>query len=544
MRRSAFSLPLVLTLPLGLAACFGSDDKDTKPASACHILDVSPQIRLDATFVNPLISATYTAPAAGRCNTLVLRLGQDTVVPTRVLLASEQPNPEGGVVGSMTIEPTSDLQPSTSYGVFLDGHFRTTFITGTQRRGNFVKAEDVRVQYLTLPKSDRVAKDQINGLLTPYADALVKQLRIPTTSEPYVRDLLRHHLPTLAAPGAVHDVLVRRLVYRSNDADGYPVSLSGLLVFPVQAPGGPAVDYNGMSLVLGQRGALRQGEPAPSSGAHEMLAPAMLAAGKGHIFFAPDLIGHGESAALPQAFLIAKEAAGHTVDMLTAVREYFKQQHSAQPGTALNVFGVSQGAFSAIAALPALSPTATLHNVYGVSGPYDVRRTVDSALRAAAGEARDDYARDANLALIPGYLRLALDSLKEYQNFAYDPKTVFDDKLQVLPSFLTDYKNGKHKRLAAHLAVNSPAAGSQRLDATMARLRLYRYGADTLVASRNTDDMLAQLRAQRSGIAEATAGDCREQSAVVKEVVAQSTSPSTPHAICTPFVLNDFIGAL
>lgn len=534
-----------LVLPLLLAACGGQQNrKDTPRVSDCQVLKLTPERQTRTAVVNPLISAVYTSAVSGTCASLALKDDAGAILPTRTVAASEQAKPGGGVVGSMTIEPLADLRASTAYGVFLNGQSVATFATGVERRGQWLKVDDVTVDFPSLPSASRIPRDRINALADAFIATQLKAHDIPDVVEPLLRTLLRVELPRIAAPGARYDAQVKRVVYRSTDAAGAPVSLSGLLVFPTSASGGPDIDLGGLPLVLGQHPTVKHGAPAPSSGADFMLLPGLWAAGKGHVYFAPDLIGLGESAALPQAFVIGKDTSAHTEDMLTAVREYFLQVHRAQLGQDLRVIGLSQGAFSAMAALPALSRLATVRVVYGGAGPYDIHRTLDAALRAAAGAPRDPYATHANLDRLPDYLRPTLDALVAYQGFHYDPTAVLDDQGAPLPSFLAAYRRGEYDLLATHLTVNSLAEASQRYAMPTARMALYRYSKDTLLAARNTDDMLAQLQGQRPRVASATLGDCREDSLVVREILKHARSVSTPHLICFPFVLDDFLGEL
>jgi len=539
---------LFLILSLLLAACDGPKSQGSPEAAveppSCELLHVTPANALKGAAVNPRISAIYRSPVAERCASLSLHDATGRPLPTRTVAATEQALSDGGVAGSMTIEPASGLEPSASYGIVLAGTPVATFTAGTERRGQVLAVQDVTVNVPGLPAASRIPRKDINQLADILLKGQLKAHDIPSELAAMLMPLLRLELPRIADPGAIHDAQVQRVLYRSTDASGAPVTLSGLLVLPAAAKGGAAVDLNGLPLVLGQHPSTASTDPAPSSGANFMLLPGLWAAGKGHLYVAPDLIGLGESATRPQAFVIAKDASAHTEDMLAAVREHLQQVHAAQPGPDLRVVGLSQGAFSSMAALPALSRHGTVRAVYGGAGPYNIHRTVDSALRAAAGEARDDYSAHADLARLPEYLRPMLDAMAAYQGLRYDPATTFDERGAPLPGFLADYRNGKHPALTAHLAVNSLAEGSQRHHLPLATVKLYRYSGDTLLAARNTDDMLARLRQQRPDVPHAEPGDCREHSPVVREILKHARSVSTTHLICFPFVLNDFLGEL
>ncbi|WP_205929086.1 hypothetical protein, partial [Pseudomonas viridiflava] len=112
----------------------------------------------------------------------------------------------------------------------------------------------------------------------------------------------------MAEPHARYSARVKKLTYTSSRADGTPIELSGLLIYPENADGS-AFNYNGVATVLGQHGSLRSTNPAPSSAATLEVVVGLLAAGKGHVYFAPDLIGLGDTATQPQAYLIAQDTA-------------------------------------------------------------------------------------------------------------------------------------------------------------------------------------------------------------------------------------------
>ncbi|ANH68193.1 hypothetical protein [Mitsuaria sp. 7] len=541
------SLFTALSLSLLLAACGGNkgDPGGKSPdivAPACKVLRVTPEASVTAGFLDPLMTIDYTAATPGACDDFKLVDKARATVPTGVVAASEWANPNGGIAGSRTIEPLLTLLPDTPYGLQLNGTAVSSFNTGQQRRGALDgEVTDLPVEFGELKGASRIASAQINGLIDVLAHDYAGGNPIATGA---LKLLLRHELPHLASPNASFDAQVKRVRYRSLDASGAPITLSGLLVYPVQAPGGPAVDYNGKPLVIGQRGAESNDADAPSSGRNAMVLIGLAAAGKGHVYFTPDLIGRGDTAASPQAFLIAADTAAQTVDMLTAVNAYFVQNHQAQLGKDLRMLGPSQGAFSAMASVPHLARHTTIRLVSTGDGPFDNRHTTDSVLRAAAGAPLDEYSDKADFSRIPDYLGRVLAALRDYQHLDYDPKDVFDAGGQVLPSFLADYRAGKHDDMTPHLLVNSPASGSQRYDLPLAEFRMFHYSDDTLVPARNTVDMMARLQTAGQRVASVTRGDCREKSLLVKTLREFSHSKSLPHTICLPFQIDDFVGRL
>lgn len=535
-------LSLLLALPLLLTACQKHDPTPQPAAPACQILRVTPRDAMQTAFTNPLVTVAYTAATIGACEGVQLVNAQRQRIPASVVASSEWPLPNGRIAGSRTIEPDAPLPRDGQFMVQLNGLTLSTFKNGAEQRGTLQgPVEDLIVQYGGLPKAARIGRDSINGML----EVLIQDYAKGSAAvADLLRPLLRHELPHFAAPNASHDAVVKRVRYRSADASGAPVTLSGLLIYPAQSPGGPAVDLNGLPMVIGQRGAEKNDADAPSSGKNAMLLIGLIAAGKGHIYFTPDLIGKGDSASATQAFLIAADTAAQTDDMRTAVMSYFMQFHRAQPGADLRIVGPSQGGFSAVAALPHLSRHATVRLVSTGDGPFAIRHTLDAALRAAAGLPRDPYSDRADLARIPDYLGRTLAALQAYQGLSYDPKAVFQQDGSLQPSFLADYRAGRYAHWAPHLAVNSPAAGSQRYDLPLAQVRMYHFSKDTLIAARNTEDMITTFKGGTQRVAHVERGDCREDSALVKALLGLSHSKSLPHTICLPFQLDDFVGRL
>lgn len=544
MRPSPPSLFTVLSLSVLVAACGGGrgDKSPDIVAPACTVLRVTPEASVTAGFIDPSVTIDYTAATAGACDDFKLVDKTQATVPTTVVASSEWANPNGGLAGSRTIEPRQTLQPDTSYGLQLNGKAVSVFNTGQQRRGALDgDVTDLPVEFGGLTGSSRIARSQINDLVSVLVEDYARGN--PVTAA-VLKPLLRHELPHIASPNAAFDAQVKRVRYRSIDASGAPITLSGLLVYPVPSAGGPPVDYNGRPVVIGQRGAESNESDAPSSGRNAMVLIGLGAAGKGHIYFTPDLIGKGDTAASPQAFLIAADTAAHTVDMLSAVNEYFMQVHRAQPGKDLRMIGPSQGAFSAMASIPHLARQTTIRLVSTGDGPFEIRRTLDSSLRAAAGEPRDEYSDKADLSRIPDYLGRTLAALRDYQHLSYDPRTVFGADGQVLPAFLADYRAGKLSGLTPHLLLNSLASGSQRYDLPLAEFRMFHNSKDSLIPARNTEDMIARLKTEGQRVASVERGDCREDSLLVKTLLEFSHSKSLPHTICLPFQIDDFVGRL
>jgi len=508
---SAPILPaLVLLAVLGVDAQAATDPADAAiprptPQAACTLMRVTPNDAARQAFLDPLITLTHTGPSSGACGPITLRDADGAVVATTTVADTDWPDPRGGVVGRRTIEPSAPLRQGSTYRIHWNQQDVATFTVGTERRGAVVGVVDAPLQLPGLPGNAHPGKGDVDDVLEAFAESIAKGSGV---KQWLFERVLRFELPQLAKPHARFGAHVRKLTYRSADANGNPLTLSALMVTPEPAFGGPPVDFRAMPVVIGQRGSTDNDGGAPSSAATSMVVPALVAAGRGHLFLAPDLIGVGDSADQPQAYLVAADTAAQTADLLRAARAFVAQSHQATIGPDLRLFGGSQGAHSTIASLPLLAREGTVRLVSAGQGPYDVQRTFQGSLLAAAGAPRDAYAEREELAFLPSHLRDVMLSHRAYGNYAFDPARVFDANGQILPSFLQAYRAGQEHDLDRHLAANSLVTGTQVLDLPLAQLQLYHFSQDPLVPAQNTVDLLAALQqppARRTSAARAWA---------------------------------------
>ncbi len=481
----------------------------------------------------------YTGPAAGACG-IRLTDSEGNTVPTRPLVASEAAHPDGGVVGTQTLQPLTDLAAATRYSVWRGDEPLFSFSTGSGRAGQPVSVTDRAAAMKGLPASVIIQPAEINHMLEALALDLVDGNE---TVAKLVEEALSIELPKLARPDARYAARIQAMTYTSTLPDGQAVTLSGLMVLPVQ-PDGSAPDYATLPVLISQHGAQDSTAAAPSSARQIQLVVALLGAGKGHIVIAPDLIGIGDTAQQEQAYLVSRDTGAQTRDMLLALRTHLRQQYGATASQDLRIVGSSQGGHSVMAALPYLTPLSTVKLVSTLSGPFDVDRTFNGAILALAGDARDAYAVHENLDLAPQRLKASLDALKVYQHLDYDPGQVFDASGKLQAAFLADYKAGRFNTWRAHWRANSMASTSQRYDAPQAKVVMYHFGTDALVPAQNTADMLTRLRGGGSALGSVDQGDCREKSALSTLVLKLSNSPLKTHTVCAAYQYNDLVGEL
>lgn len=494
-----------------------------------------------ATNVLTTIEATVvqTGPTAGACG-IRLTDADGNTIPTRPLVTSESAHPDGGVVGTQTLQPLSQLAAAKSYTVWRGDERLFSFTTGSDRAGQPVSVTDRPAALKGLPNTVVIQPAQINDLIKTLSLDLADGKEAVAA---LIDDALSLELPKLARPDARYAARIQAMTYTSALPDGQPVTLSGLMVLPVSPDGSP-VDYSAMPALISQHGAQSSAAAAPSSAAQIQLLVALLGAGKGHIVIAPDLIGIGDTAQREQAYLVSKDTGAQTRDMLLALRKHLQQQYGATSSQELRIVGSSQGGHSVMAALPYLTPLAHVKLVNTLSGPFNVDGTFNGALLALAGDARDAYAKHEGLDLVPQRLKAAMDALKVYQGFDYDASKVFDASGGIQAGFLADYKAGRFKELRAHWRVNSMAIGSQRYDAPDAKVVMYHFNTDALVPAQNTADMLARLRGGGSTLGSVTQGDCRENSALSTLVLKLSNSPLKTHTVCAAYQYNDLVADL
>jgi hypothetical protein len=114
----------------------------------------------------------------------------------------------------------------------------------------------------------------------------------------------------------------------------------------------------------------------------------------------------------------------------------------------------------------------------------------------------------------------------------------------LLPTFLADYSNGKYPDFVDQLGLNSFPGSSEVYNAPAAKVTLYHFTNDTLVPSRNTEDMINFLNNGNHKLAAVARGNCRESSAFTALILASSTSSERTHVVCALYMIDDFLGSL
>ncbi len=508
---------------------------------ACSTLRLTPANGMQYAFINSQVSVAYSGGSASGCGAVALVDAAGKTIPTAEVYRSEWSSSPAGVVGAVTLEPLDALQPGASYqvkrGTALLGSFTTA--EGSIPRGALTQVLDQKVAFGGLPSSAQIAPAAINDLLRTFLTSLIHDPALVKT----VYDVLSKEVPHLAHPQARYSARVKRVSYTSSGANGVPTVLSGLLVYP-ENPDGSPFDYSKAGLVLGEHGSAKSAKPAVSSASTADVIVALLAAGKGHVFFAPDLIGFGDTAALPQAYLVTQDTASASQDLLLAVRRYFAKRFPATPlGNDLRIVGGSQGGFSSVAVMPYFSRLATIKGVFAGEGPYNIEQIFASSVRAIAGQPKDAYAAYEDLSFVPGHLRDILNSYLAYQGFTYKDGDIFTGKV-LNPTFVQDFVAGKYPLMQQHMGLNSLVNNKVVYNAPAANVVLFHYSKDSLVPAQDTIDMLSFLHNGRHALASATRGDCKEDSLFSKLFLTFSHSKEKTHLVCGVYLLDRAVSDL
>ncbi|WAC75563.1 hypothetical protein OU995_13025 [Roseateles sp. SL47] len=531
-----------------LAACGGGGtigppttvDVITPADRPCAVAVATPASGATDVLVNVEPTVISTGPSAGACADLRLADAEGNTVPTTVLISNDAPHPDGGAVSTLSLQPQADLSAASTYSVYRGNERLFNFTTGNGRAGLPVLVTDLPAAMKGLPALTTFQPAQINDLISALALELANGSELVAKA---IEATLSSELPNFSHPNAQFAARIQKITYTSSLPDGRSVTLSGLMVLPVHPDGSP-LDYSRTPMLIGQRGAQDSETPGPSSGNHAELLPGLMAAGRGHIFIAPDLIGVGDTASLEQAYLVARDTGVQTRDMLRAVRAHLRQQYGATDSQDLRIVGSSQGGYSVFAALPYLAPMGPVKLVSTLAGPFDLDRTYTSNLLALAGQPRDAYSKHENLNLVPSRLKSSLDALKSYQQLDYDPQKVFDASGGIQASFLEDFKAGRYNHLRVLWRSGSAVGNSQRYVIPEAKVVLYHFSSDPLVPSQNTSDLLAKLKGSDQSVGSVEQGSCHESSLLTKLILQFSKSQLVRHTLCAAYQYNDLVEEL
>ncbi|HEY8027072.1 MAG TPA: hypothetical protein VIF60_21205 [Burkholderiaceae bacterium] len=547
-RAAAFSVPLLL------AGCGGgggpAGPTPTIPPvgtgiTGCPIVRLTPQNGVGNVFVNTQVSVTYKAAAANQCSGLAITDSSGNSVPLQPVYTNEWPSSGGGVIGAVTVSTVNRLLPAAQYTISFAGSKAGSFQTGPAAalRGNAVTYADLNANENNYPAAPIINALDIDKSIYNVVASYYNSTALVTVA---LVAAIGVDAPNLSNLNVHYSAHIKKLTYTSTRADGTPITLSGLLTYPENANGRP-FDYSTAKLIMFQHGSLSiTNTTPPSSASSGDLIFNLIAAGKGYITFEPDLIGLGDTASTQsQAYLIAQDTGTASADMLLAVQDFFaKNYDGVKLGNKLWLAGASQGGFSVFAALPYVSSTADVTDVYAAEGPYNIFQTLSSGIFAIGGTPRDAYAQYENLDFLPSHLFSIMNSYQAYEGLNYATSDVFQSNGNLSNSFVQNYTAGKSTDLVFHSGLNSMVGSSIRYNAPNANVVLFHYSKDSLVPAQNTVDMMAFLNNGTHKLASVSRGDCHESSAFVTAFLLADKNLEASHVVCGLFYLDRLVGDL
>lgn len=310
-------------------------------------------------------------------------------------------------------------------------------------------------------------------------------------------------LPTTSSYGAE----VYKVVYNTIDTKGNAAIASGLLVVPT-IPAGESPN-NRFSMLVESHGTITQDSQAPSvsTGYHRLL---LSYAADGFVTLAPDLHGFGSSQVAVHPYIIGKNSADVSIDMMRAVRDWALDSGIRFDGKIM-LSGYSQGGYTTMALHKELESNYTTEFPVTAStpmaGPYDVsgvmlNRMIDGtphpnpffaadillAYQDAYGFATgiSDFLRAPYATTVPP-LFTGRSSSGDQINAALPSSKLTADML--VPAFYTAFQNSTHP-LRARLAENNVSNWKPK-----APIQMYHCAADDNVPYENSAVTLSRMRA-------------------------------------------------
>lgn len=141
---------------------------------------------------------------------------------------------------------------------------------------------------------------------------------------------------------ALYDVVTHKITYKTTDANGTLIELSGLVVTPVKPPGSksPVISLQHGTIFL---------NVAPSSVNGVYADLAVMFASQGYVVAVPDYIGYGDTVGTTHPFVHADTLASTTIDMIRATKS-MAARNTLDLNGQIFLSGYSEGGFATLAA--------------------------------------------------------------------------------------------------------------------------------------------------------------------------------------------------
>ncbi len=181
------------------------------------------------------------------------------------------------------------------------------------------------------------------------------------------------NLSAVVAP--LYSVDTYKVVYKTKDAQGSLINVSGLMAVPQKASGATSPRLSN------QHGTIFLNAAAPSFN-HQAFAGSVIAASLGYIVTEADYIGYGESAGRVHPHTHKETLTGAVIDLLVASKTWLDQQGIKENGQ-LFLGGYSEGGYATLAVQKkiqeALSNEFTVTASVPAEGAYNILQTAQIA---------------------------------------------------------------------------------------------------------------------------------------------------------------------
>lgn len=260
--------------------------------------------------------------------------------------------------------------------------------------------------------------------------AIVSSTQVKSLDAGQARSLLQD--AGFPATDVRYGLTAYQIVYRTVDAEGRPVTASGLVAFPRST-------RDRLRPVLFAHGTTPSKADAPSTGTGDNYhqAAALSFAAAGYAVVAPDYLGLGAGPGRP-AYLDTQTEVNASLDLFRAARAFAGQQGRTMRAETY-VAGFSQGAHAALTVARAIQEGQAgagtrLGAVAPISGAYDFRASELPAM--LAGEV------DPKLATL--YIGYLLTSWNALHGLYHSPREIFQEPYAPI---VDDLYDGTHSSL-------------------------------------------------------------------------------------------------
>lgn len=404
---------------------------------------------------------------------------------------------------------------------------------------------------LQVQDSVTTPRESVADLFQTFLDeSLIDDLNVPDSVAAVVQSLVQAVAESaygeLLDADPLFGVTAQRVIYASRRPDGSASSqLTGLVAYPDTT----AADFQPRDsiIVLSHSTGVT---PSDLDVTDAWYLVATLFASRGYLVIAPDNWGRGGTSSEPETFLMARQTAANSLDLVGAVLAdpaYDAARGPAVPSA--TIVGYSQGGHTAVAlwqAMAAQAPDIAVPGVYAGAGPYNLYATARGVVEHANGSCNDGvycrYVTDGTTVpflterVLPGYIGYAADGL--VLDNVLDGETLSEGFvagfLRNEPAF-DDLKG-----LLQQSSFTNVAAGLDLLTGAGTRFSLFHSAFDRLVPVANTEELVPVIEPYFEVDFRIDACNSDAYAAIFNATDYVGIS----HALCGLEMLNDVFGEL